>query len=223
MGLTVNCPVCHRSDKIDSLSNRCLRCSPVKIEELEGEFQTFANLSRRLRIYNLIFPPLVVFAVIVVFLYYALSKSSNISVLIVWVVLLSAVGLELISLLSFFFSRNYLTDYFRLQFVRNSVAPVDVLVRPSSGNSGRSTAYLIKVFEVRGGSGRPGNLLERYFFPSIRGQSGSKFPTVTKLNAKSHPPVWGKVYLDPQVSGNAVFEINGEVYVATRQSGRFFS
>ncbi|MDX6496937.1 MAG: Double zinc ribbon [Blastocatellia bacterium] len=49
------CPLCHQSKSVDSLTNRCTRCYPIQIEELDSELQEYARRaqSERFRLFAL--------------------------------------------------------------------------------------------------------------------------------------------------------------------------
>jgi hypothetical protein len=121
-----------------------------------------------------------------------------------------------ISLSVFIRKRNYLLRYYWLDSVVGKVAPIDAELKYKNVSTGRWAYDYFYFCQVAPNSNWPTDFKERIQIDpplSAYGKLVDKHPWFGQ-----NQPLWGKVYFDPDKSGNAVIRIDHCIFVSVQES-----
>ena len=223
------CPRCRQPGSVDSLTGRCLRCQPIRIDELPLEFQVYAKEGERNRYRQLIVGVLIGPALSLVAAYYYMSLKADTSPQ--WfLLLLMIIGPLFSGMCIYFFIRkkSLLQRYYRLAQVRERVKPVDAELEYEVWGSRGGSRRCFKLHQLGPGSEWPAGVGKRINVDrppnsetaAINPQRSLK-QVIENYNPFEPQKHWGKVYFDPDGSGSAVICINDGLFLSVGENIRF--
>lgn len=210
------CPLCHQSKSVDSLTNRCTRCHPIQIEELDSELQEYARRaqSERFRLFALgiLLGPVA----IVICLYY--SKGSFSTPTLVALILTPVImGASIYSLNR----KGKLLRYYRLGFVMKYSKPLEAELKYDVRGSKYGSTRSFNLCRLGPGSVWPSGVCEKIKVddPEKENEQTVSAKDFWKklyqgFDPMERPVLWAKIYFDPDQSGSAVIRIADSVFVS---------
>ncbi len=217
------CPICHKSNNTDSLTGRCTRCQPIRIDELPPDFQAYAR-SARFQKYKefavgALIGPVLIF---IYFFYSAFSKSAPQGFL--WLLIGGSVIFLGLSVRTLVRKKDLLTRYYRLAYVMQHGKPIDAEMQYEVVSGKSSSRRFFNVSQLAPGQTWPEGVSHRIEV-DIPPRSEAKAVTYDPwkrffegFNPADKPKLWGKVYFDTDRSGSAVICIHDGLFLSVSEN-----
>jgi ribosomal protein S27AE len=223
--LSAPCALCHQSNYVDSLTNRCTRCHPIKIDDIPPELQVYADRARSDKNREIGVGMSVGPGLIIMYVIYAFSSKDDASFILWFVLILTPLFLGL-SLAAFLRKRKLLRRYYRLGFVMRYVKPIDAELKYDALNNRARYFRLCRLGPGSVWRGVRENKI-RVDFPAIEDEQLVINKNALSKFLKGFDPMdpehfWAKVYFDPDQSGSAVIRIANSIFVSAKENYEFY-
>lgn len=208
--LATPCPLCHQSKYFDSLTMRCAHCSPIQFSDMHPELEGYARRARVKR-YKVTMGLILISLIFIII--YTFSDRGG----LLFVLLIAAAILPIVAVLLFIRSRNYLLGYYRLGWVIGNVKPVDAELKYKVVSTGKGGAsYYFYICRVAPAAFWPTSLKDKMRIDPPLSEYEKMVDNHSFMGENN--PLWGKVYFDPDESGNAVIRIANSIFVSVKNS-----
>ena len=215
------CPLCHQVNCVDSLTGRCTRCHPIKINDIQPALQHYARKAQNQRYKELAVAILIGPVAVAICAHYSKGGLST-------PLLLSLIAMPILmgaGVYSFIRKGTTSLRYYRLGFVMRYAKPVDAELKYESGNRGFRAFNLCRLGPD---SLWPSGLDKKIRVDIPESEDEQVVGSKNKLekffkgvDPFERPTLWAKVYFDPDQSGSSVIRIANSTYVSVFETNRF--
>lgn len=219
------CPRCRNSASVDSLTGRCLRCQPIQISELPTDFQAYARKAEHQK-YKEFFIGLLIGPVLIAIYFFYASSSKGAPRWMLWAAIIATLISSAAGIATLLRKKNLLQRYHRLAYVMQHLNPIDAELQYEviAGGGPSRSRYYFHVRQLAPGSTWPADIGQRIEIDippksESRVVSGDFWKTFfSGYDPRDKPKLWGKVYFDPDQSGNAVICIQDGLFLSVSEN-----